>query len=183
MNRSTRLFTKKETEQILKNGKTLEDRAFFSTCYYCGNRIGETTHLRVRDITPEYLVKWDSKKKITKNIPISPDLHRLIQLYINEKKLRDHQHLFQRSHATYNRHLRHLCDELSIKANGFKIRIHSLRHSRCSHLDDVNLVHYLTNDSILTIYRTYRDLDFDSAKEKLMGMKDEHARVSSGEVK
>ena len=117
---------------------------------------------------------------ITKKIPINPDLYRAIRRYILDKKLKPDQHLFQKSANTYNRHLKALCKDLGIKPNGFNIRIHSFRHSRCSHLDDINLASFLTNDNVLTIYRIYRDLDFDAAKEKLLAMKNEHTSVPTG---
>jgi len=170
MERTTRLFTKGEIRRIFGNAPSLESKVFFVTTYYCGNRIGETTHIRVRDVQQDSLLKWDSKKKVVKKIPINEDLYRLICLYMYERRLKPHHHLFQKSHRTYNRYLKKLCEKLGIGSEGNNIRVHSFRHSRCSHLNDISLARFLTNDSILTIYRTYRELDYDVAKDKLLSI-------------
>jgi integrase/recombinase XerC len=117
-------------EEVLEKA-TLEQRLLVSMLYGLGLRISELSSLEIENIQPQW-VKVVGKGNKEREIPLLPELFRLIQEYLSCHACK--KYLFEKGGVPLNdAQLRYKLTTL-FKKEGLKVTPHQLRHSFATHL-------------------------------------------------
>ncbi|CAA6817335.1 MAG: Tyrosine recombinase XerC [uncultured Sulfurovum sp.] len=109
----------------------IEEKLLISMLYGLGLRISELSQLRLDAIKNNW-VQIHGKGNKVRELPILPNLQKLIALYMKEKHPK--KYLFEKGNAPMNvAQLRYMMTKL-FKASGIKATPHQLRHSFATHL-------------------------------------------------
>lgn len=108
-----------------------EEKLLISMLYGLGLRISELSGLRLEDIKEKW-VQIHGKGNKVRELPLLPELQRLITTYIEVKHPKSY--LFEKGNAPMNSaQLRYILTKL-FKRQGIKATPHQLRHSFATHL-------------------------------------------------
>ena len=120
----------KYIEEVLHKAN-LEEKLLISMLYGLGLRISELSQVKLSDVKEKW-IQIHGKGNKMRELPLLPEVSRLITLYIESKYPKTY--LFEKGNAPMNAaQLRYILTKL-FKAQGLKVTPHQLRHSFATHL-------------------------------------------------
>ncbi len=132
-----KFLNKDRIKSILENDELKEnprDRAILEL-FYCGLRIGEMSVLKVSSLMlTSKTIRIFGKGSIERIIPITGKAKEALQAYIDSQNSSGHLFLNRFGNPISSRGIRNIVYKWSLKALGYKINPHSLRHSFATHL-------------------------------------------------